>query len=192
MTHQITIGSDTYDVYVTVAMADTYLKADPQYGPTWETLTEDDKGINIVSATRSLDRNNWEGERTDPAQPLDWPRTGVTDSEGNPVDSAAVPTEIEDACSLIAGMIAQDAKQANDASTGSNTRRVKAGTAEVEFFRPERGSPYSRSVMQMIGQFLSGAASLTGGFLSTGTGCPSETPVTESTGTNYGRNSGFA
>ena len=41
------------------------------------------KDQSLVTATAMLDRQEWVGEKVDPAQLLDWARTGVQDPDGN-------------------------------------------------------------------------------------------------------------
>ncbi len=131
----ITINSTDYTAYASVSEADDYLAVDPTRSVAWNALSDDDKGRNLVAATRRLDLLKYSGEKADPDQVNEWPRTGAT-CAGEPVTSTDVPTQIEQATSLIAGSIALTPTQANAGTSGSNIKIVRAGSAEVEFFRP--------------------------------------------------------
>lgn len=139
----ITIATVDYVSYASVAEADAYLAVDPVRSAAWAALSTDQKGQKLVAATRRLDQLNWNGQKTgtDAAQPNAWPRTGLTYPDGTAVPDDEVPQAVEDACCLLAGSIAINAKAAESGSSASNTKRVKAGTAEVEFFRPTAGVP---------------------------------------------------
>ncbi|MEE8609012.1 MAG: DnaT-like ssDNA-binding protein [Nitrospiraceae bacterium] len=137
----ITIETVGYTSYASVAEADSYLNIDPTREAAWEALSTDNKGKKLISATRRLDLFKWQGEKTgdEDVQFNQWPRTGLTYPGGTAVSTSEVPVEVENATILLAGSIALDAEQADAGSSGSNTKRVKAGSAEVEFFRQVTG-----------------------------------------------------
>lgn len=135
----ITINSIDYIAYASVAQADAYLAVDPTRSAAWAALTTDQKGANLVAATRRLDQLNWTGEKTVSTQINEWPRTGATCDGTVFASTTEVPQEVEDATILKAGSIALDATNANVNTSGSNIKRVQAGTAEVEFFQPTTG-----------------------------------------------------
>lgn len=166
----ITIGGETYVSYATVAEADAYLAVDPTRGPSWSPLTNDEKGTFLVSATRRLDLLNWKGEKTGGAtQENEWPRTGVTYEDGTPVPTNDVPKEVENACILTAGSINLDPEVSNQGGTGTNTKKVEAGSAKVTFFRPQSGVAYQdTTAYTLIRPFLESSTS-TLGILASGT-----------------------
>jgi len=137
----ITINAIDYIAYASVAEADAYLAVDPVRGAAWDVLTDDQKGARLVSATRRLDLLAWAGEKTGGAsQENAWPRTGVTYPDGTAVPDDEVPLEVENATILLAGTINLTASAANAGTSGNNKKRVKAGSAEVEYFRPTTGT----------------------------------------------------
>lgn len=157
----ISIGGNDYTAYASVAEADEYLAVDPNRGPTWDALDVDEKGSFLVSATRRLDRENWQGTKTGgAAQEEDWPRTGLTYEEtGEPVSTTEVPLEIEQACILQAGSTAVNNKAALNEGSGSNIKRVAAGSANVTFFRAQEGNTIQdQDVFALIRQWLEGSA----------------------------------
>lgn len=156
----ITINTIDYIAYASVAEADAYLAVDPVRMATWAALSANDKGVNLVSGTRRLDFLEWMGTKTGgDGQENDWPRTGLTYEEsGNPVSTTEVPKEVENATILLAGSIAITASVSQSESSGSNTKRVKAGSAEVEFFRLQAGKPLQdESAFDLVQQWTEGA-----------------------------------
>lgn len=131
MTVTVTIGGSDYDALANQGTADTYLAADSLYAALWAALTEDDKGRALVSAYRRFLR-------------LPWADDTLPEAEQDVIDASI----------LLAAQISQDAAVATGAGTGSNTRRVKAGSAEVEFFKPQKGALFTADVMAMIRPFL--------------------------------------
>lgn len=156
----ITIDAVNYESYLSVSDADDFLNADLGLNAIWAAASTDDKGRALVSATRWIDQQTWQGEKVSDAQALDWPRTGVT-VEGNEVSSASVPQDILDGCATLAALLIQSSTIATSSSTGSNIKRVLAGSAEVEFFRPTTGSRFPDLVMRYLGPYLAAFSDLT-------------------------------
>lgn len=173
----VTIGDDTYDVYVSVAQVDTYangsLTADA-----WQAMVADDKARVIVSVTRWIDSQCWRGDKLDPDQPLAWPRT---------VGSIAV---IEQAAVQLSVLLAANPDLMNQltgatVAADGGTKRLKAGSVEIEYFRAlnfsvygGRVDPFPASIMSLIGAWLcdrSGSAWGASGSTAFGTGYPSVT-----------------
>lgn len=152
----ITVGTNSY---ITVANANTYF-ASSLSNDDWSALDDDTKERALITATRMIDRQIWSGAKTSDAQALQWPRTGVIDSYGNDVSSGSVPQAIIDATCELALAIYQDPTIQTTKSTSTNTKRVKAGSAEVEFFRPQKIGRFPTLVQELIGQFLGGANAL--------------------------------
>lgn len=179
-----------YTSYASLAEANTRLAVDPVRSAAWALLSDPQKNVNLVAATNRLDLLNWAGEKAGGnSQENAFPRTGLTYSDGEAVTDSDVPHEVEVATILLAGSIALDASLANSGSSGSNIERVKAGSAEVEFFRPTTGKPIQdETVFALIKAFLSGAASSSVGAFASGTGDESAF----SDDCKYGRTKGFA
>jgi len=136
----ITIGSDTFSVYALtadpVADADAYLAA--TIGSTWSTATALEKQQAIISAARMLDRAViWSGARTVASQDLEWPRDGAANEcTGTSVTNGTIPDEIAEAEFELANILFADSSVASSSGTGSNIKKVKAGSADVTFFSP--------------------------------------------------------
>ena len=129
----IEINGMTYQVYASVTEADIFLEVDPIRGAGWAALSETDKGRHLVAATRRLDIESYVGDKTDPNQSLEWPRTGA-ECRGEAIPSDVVPKVVEYACIIIAGSLPGNANAAS-ASTASNTgiQKLKAEGVEIEF-----------------------------------------------------------
>jgi hypothetical protein len=164
---QVTIGTTTYDVYRDLAETDAYLAGSVNQ-PAWAALSDDEKTRAIVAATRLLDRQRWLGEKTVADQPLAWPRTGI-----DGVDDATIPAQVLDAHSELTLALATGSSAETSVSTAfDGTRRLKAGSAEVEYFfnasQQLAGTRFPLAVQELIGQWLVGTG--TGGAVAFGTG----------------------
>lgn len=178
----IIISAVNYTAYASVAEADPYLAVDPVRAVTWDALTEDQKGMFLIAATRRLDLLDWLGEKTGgSSQENKWPRTDVTYPDGTDVSTSEVPQEVENATIILAGSIALTDTFADAGTSGSNKKRIKAGSAEIEFFRPTVGVPLQvETAYQLIDIFLSGSAATTAALGALASGCDEETSFTDS------------
>lgn len=190
----ITISSVNYSVYALTADpvqdCDDYHAA--KIGSTWSTATTLQKQQSIISATRMIDRAvNWSGSKTVTGQALEWPRDGAT-CDGDSVTNGTIPDDFATAVCELAGLLFDDSTVQQGTGSGSNIKRVQAGSALVEFFTPTIGvdggeTRLPTSVNDLIGCYIDVSNSL--GTLSYGT--------TDADGTsaftedNYGRDKGY-
>ena len=158
----VQIGTYFYDTYADIPSADEYLEAASD-GAAWRALTDEDtKARYLVSATRVLNALNWKGELVDPAQPLAWPRSGITD-----VDPTGVPQPIFDASIVLANEIANGIDIVNMTSTKeAQQKRLKAGSVEIEYFKASglggRQFPLPKPAWLLISPFLAGQGAAQG------------------------------
>lgn len=163
----IVIGAVTYKVYGltsdAVQDADDYFGA--RLGATaWTGATTLQKQQALVTSARFLDRGMlWSGKKTSSTQPLQWPRDGAM-CRGDAVADGTIPDDIargefELALALLEDESIQD-------SSGSNQKRVKAGSAEVEFFRPTEGDAgrFPVPVQELVACYGAGSATAAGPF----------------------------
>lgn len=129
----ITLNTVDYSSFTTVEEADEYLAADLGRYAAWAALTEDMKGRALITATRYLLGLSW----INGTPSLDTP-----------------PGSLPEATALFAADIAAKPSLGNDASTGSNVKRVKGGPAEVEFFRPTAGAALPPYLLRLLGSLL--------------------------------------
>lgn len=132
----ITITGTDYPTYITVADADKYLAVDVQRADLWASRTELQKQRGIVSATRFLQALTWASGEA----PL------TTD------DPVLYP--LAEATALLAADFLATPALASGGGTGSNVKRAKAGSAEVEFFRPVAGYPMPLDVFNLLRSLL--------------------------------------
>lgn len=121
--------------YATITEANDYLDNSVR-ATSWETALDDDKARALITATRLIDKQCLVGDQTDPDQPLHFPATGVVDHEGDEVPDDEVPLWITYATIELAFELTVNAALESSANTGSNTKRLKAGSVEIEKFRP--------------------------------------------------------
>lgn len=91
--------------YVDPAQVTAYWQAQASGVPAeWLAAAGDQQSSVTYRASEWLDRQfgtTWKGSRTDPATQIrDWPRDGVVDPQGNPVDSATTPQAVRDSTSI--------------------------------------------------------------------------------------------
>lgn len=148
MTLTTTPGSATADSYASLAAALAYHAGATGMGnAAWAASTDPLREPALRRATIWVDstyRSRWPGYRTNGrTQALDWPRVGVTDTEGYAVDSATIPAEIVNATceaalrelvtpgSLAPDYVASDAVQTATAGQVSVTFRGASGVGSV-------------------------------------------------------------
>ena len=159
----VTISGTAYDVYSdtadAIADAKAYLKA--KIGETWAEADRDDQRKALVSATRWVVRT-LAGRLAD--------SDDIPDPATTPANEFLAQATYEAAQVLISDATAQD-KQ----NTGSNTKSVKAGSAEVHFFRPTSGTALPSTAQALVIRFIDSLGAATNfGPLATGTDGESE------------------
>ena len=157
----VTISGNTYDVYAPQADADAYFAATFSNAD-WAGLGSQ-KLVALVMATRLMDVQRWQGAPTDltTPQPIAWPRTGVTDKNGETVADSAFPEDLLNGFYELALALGLDPTLQGTASNRNTQRRVKAGDVEVENFAPasaaEQGTRLPFSAHQFLKQFFGGS-----------------------------------
>ncbi len=155
----LTLGGSSFTSYASIAEANARLLVDPARHGIWTALSDDSKIRFLVAGTNRMDLLSWQGTKTGgSSQENQFPRTGLTYKDGASVSTSEVPKELENATILTAGSIALDPKVAESGSAGSNIAEVKAGTAQVKFFRPLSGGPLQVvTAYDLVRCFLDGA-----------------------------------
>lgn len=118
-------------------------------------------------------------------QALSFPRTGLTDLDGSAVDSDTVPEAVRSAQIELAYLISVDSTIEGSSGTSDNNKRLKAGSVEIERFRPVEGPRFPNIVFELLRSFLSGLGLGAG---ATAFGTDGETTFED----DYGLNQGFA
>lgn len=140
--------------YVTLSNANAYHELS-LHAANWNDTTTERREQALVTATRMIDRQNWKGQKTDPAQPLAWPRTGVTRNDGSTVDPNTLPPELILATYELALALLDNVAVQSQGDTGSNIKSLGAGSAQLSFFRPTTGTRFPTIIQELMGQFLS-------------------------------------
>lgn len=198
----LTVGTNTYSVYALTAdpLADatSYIAALLDTS-NWDDATSTNKKKALVSAARLMDRAIlWSGSVTTPGQARAWPRDGATDGcAGEAIADGTTPDAFVDAQAELALALLGDSSILSSTGTGTNTRRVKAGSAEVEFFQPTAGTSDETRLPQQVHDLVacyqdgSGGITPSSGSLSSGTG-DSTSFDADGTGPNWDPNQGYA
>jgi hypothetical protein len=153
-TETVVVSSNPYDVYANAEQADLYLQAN-FLAAAWFDLTLDQKGQLLVTATRLFDRQCWLGEKTEENQPLQWPRTGITDIEDNIVPQGIIDGSIEMAFAIFDGNEAVS----NSQPGAQKLRSIAAGSVNLQWFRGAEGlnarfDRFPLPVQELIGKWL--------------------------------------
>ena len=184
----ITIGADTFSVYALTAanaVAETTTFWNGRLGAeadAWNAAVlaaADNEKRAMVAAADWIDRAlTFTGDVTVVGQPRAWPRDGAQDC-GTAVADGTTPDDIFYAQCWLAGAILVDNAASSSVGTGSNVKRVGAGSASVLFFRPTEGTATDVRLPQVAHDFtkcfteaaLSGGI---GGATASGTGVASQ------------------
>jgi hypothetical protein len=181
---QITISGKVFEIYGTLAAASDYFLASLSASTGWSDAASGDRQKALITASRMFERTFWVGEPTDPVtkeqpqpadtQPLQWPRTGVTDVDGSAVPDTEIPESILfGAYELANALLVTDNTVESTANSGSNLKSdlltekvdVLSTTTKQEWFTPTgagagNAAPrFPTAVHEYIRTFLSGGAS---------------------------------
>lgn len=164
MTYSETVtGGVAREVYGGLTACDAYLNDAIGEGATaYRALTDDDDRKRLlISATRYLDRQRWQGAANEAGgTTLAFPRDGLTDS---PADSDQLAL-VEQACFELVAAAAVDDSLFDLADQGSNVKSMGAGKGRMEFFAPQSASDGTaaklpQAASDLIGKWLAGGGS---------------------------------
>lgn len=142
----VTISGNAVLVYGDEAGSRTYWKT--QLGGTaWEASSLRKEAL--VSATRWMDS------------------VGLTDASGNAIeplaDDSTIPEDVINACYELANALLTDPSIRTTFTTGGlNNKRLKAGSAEIEYFRPIDGGVFPPHILRLLRDYLGGGTSASG------------------------------
>ncbi len=169
--NSVQIGSTVYEVYADIATIDQYMEAEASaYGAAWRAqLDPDAKARDAITATRLLDRQKWPGTKSDEFQELEFPRDNM---DSDCAIDGVIPQRLIDAACVLAAMIEQGVDVTGSASIQSEIKRQKAGSVEIEYFRPvDAIARFPLPVQELLACLLTGGSSF-GGVVTSGTdGC---------------------
>ncbi|MCH9664662.1 MAG: hypothetical protein K0U41_02300 [Gammaproteobacteria bacterium] len=145
--------------YTTVPIADLYF-ADNLRFASWDALSTDVKSRALVTASSRIS-------------------LVVKDECKLPLEIGEITANLASAAAELGlDMVLTPAVQVQ-ANTGNNIKLVKAGSAEVEFFRPTLGSKFPPVVTELLvaGDCLASATGVISGSYSSGTSGPNSTSI---------------
>jgi len=154
----LVVGTNSYG---SQSEADAYFE-DSVHNNTWSSYTSEQKDQGLVTATRQLERQSWDGTKEDSTQILDFPRTGLYDCAGNSITADESLTYIKEAEFEYSLAILQDNSILTSSNvSGSNIKKAEAGSAKVTYFRPVTGTKYPLPVLNIVKCFFLGNSSST-------------------------------
>jgi hypothetical protein len=103
-----TAGSTTANSYTSVDFADLYLSTERLGGGDWQEVNPTQKEAALIQATRFLEQMRFLGYKSDSAQALKFPRTGIYDEDGDQYDVDTVPSDIQRATAELAFALTQN------------------------------------------------------------------------------------
>lgn len=145
-----------FEVYADVDMADVYFSG-AYHGASWRDLEdEDEKARLLVTATRTLDRQRWKGDKTDAEQELQWPRSN-TSVDG--VEDDTVPDDIINASLELALSILDGSDVQTEQTTTQRVQSMSAGSVSITNFRSvdDQKLRFPLPVQELVGKYLAGA-----------------------------------
>lgn len=163
----INIGANTYQIHGTEGGANTYFGGQlASFVQEWLDASSTERKQALVMAANWMARfeNNrgaqWTGEKsTGPTQVLPWPRDNAT-CNGEAVPDGSLPTDVVTGEYELALALLKDPTIQEQLTQGSNVRRARGGSAEVEFFNPSRNTaddtPVPAIIWQLFGCYFSG------------------------------------
>lgn len=171
----VTIQGNEYPVYADRDAAEEYAVA-AFHATDWLLLSDEDKDRTLVTATRMLDRQSWQGTRTDANQDLAWPRDNV----GCPdVVDGVIPQNVITASIEIAIAFASGSDMQSGNNVQSQLQSIRAGDVSLTYFWGSQAevSRFPTIVQELLACMLGAGAAVSGalGAFSSGTGGSSVT-----------------
>lgn len=157
----VAIGGVTFNIFGDhkgTGSADEYFKASVNASE-WSAASQANQKKAMVSTARTFNQQRWKGTKTDlvTPQPLAWPRTGVTDKDGQAVSDSVTPTDIIEGSYEYALYLLKNPSAQDLANTDENIKRLKAGSVELERFKPISGPRFPNKVQELVGFYLAGS-----------------------------------
>lgn len=144
----VSISGNDVNIFGSRSAADTYFAT--QLGTTWAAASIVDRSKALVSASRWIVRE------------------GVVGTDGTALtpaaDDANTPTEVQEGTYELAAALIDDPTIADARRGGSNIKRVKGGSAEVENFRPQSGHRIPQKAYALLRAYLSSGRSTSSGY----------------------------
>ena len=136
VTLDATLSGATSNSYIDMTTA-VAIAANIPGGSDWVLLTEEERNLSLIVATRWLETLTYGGDRCKATQRLKWPRSGVS-CDGIVSDCAGIPYRIQEAEVTLAIKYTTDpslfpGEGSGGAAQGTYVKRQKLGSLEVEY-----------------------------------------------------------
>lgn len=130
-------GSSTANSFLSLARAEE-LAGEHPLGAAWLAQSDDAKSTQLIRATRLLNRECYTGLASVPGQSLQWPRSGLLSRNGESLDPATIPLDLELATIELAIMMrvpggAGDPSSPLPEQALQGLTKLKAGPIELGF-----------------------------------------------------------
>lgn len=166
----ISIAGTDHPSYSTICQADAYYSGSTDY-ETWISYDSLVRERALISATRIFERMGWLGTKVDDDQTLAFPRSGLTDCQGEDVTEAQSLARIAEATQLLALDLLEGSTAGTSIDGEDRTKRLKADTVEIEYFRADsfKSTRFQADIMGLVGCFMAGAGAALSGSIAYGT-----------------------
>ena len=137
--------------YRSIADITAWVLTNP-HDSTWITLTDPQKNGYAVMSCRVLNEQmTWSGWIIDVDQALDLPRSGMVDRKGRSIDNDEIPSEVQDAQSELARLLAIG-DRTGDADTAGFSE-IEVGTIKLVMDKTDRAPVLPGAVFNMVKAF---------------------------------------
>jgi len=139
------VGANSYR---SIANITEWVLTNP-HDSTWTTLTEtQQKGYAIMSCRILNEQMDWDGWVIDADQALDLPRSGMVNRKGRSIDNDEIPSEVQDAQSELARLLAIG-DRTGDADTAGFSE-IEVGSIKLVMDKTDRAPILPDSVLNMV------------------------------------------
>lgn len=146
----LTVG---VNCFISIIAANEYFENSTRFAQ-WKAYPTDDRKRALIEGTRLIDRMCYAGEKEASPQILDFPRTGLSDCCGlavSPERSLLIAQQAT--CEYAISLLAEPSLGGGVNSSG-NTKKLVAGPASIEYFRPIKSGKYPVAVVDLLACFM--------------------------------------
>ena len=144
-------GVTNANSYRSTADIDSWVETNP-HDSTWAGLAQAQKNGYAIMSCRVLNEQiDWDGWQTDDEQSLDLPRSGMTDKNGNSIDDDEIPSEIQNAQSELARLLAESDRTADPDTAGF--KEIGVGSIKLIIDKADRVPVLASAVWNQISAF---------------------------------------
>lgn len=144
-------GISEANSYRSTADIDAWVLTNP-HDTTWAGLAQVAKdGYAVMSCRVMEEQTDWDGWQTSSTQARDLPRSGMIDKNGNSIDNDEIPTEIQNAQSELARLLAISDRTADNVMKGF--KQIEVGPINLVADKADRPVVMADAVWNMISAF---------------------------------------